>query len=68
MRTFRRHRTFGRHPGVPDDVLNPRATWSDKAAYDAQARDLCARFHKNFEVFNDYVDQSVRDAGPNLTA
>jgi phosphoenolpyruvate carboxykinase (ATP) len=51
---------------VPDDVLNPRATWSDKAAYDDQARDLCGRFHKNFEVFNDYVDQPVRDAGPIL--
>jgi phosphoenolpyruvate carboxykinase (ATP) len=55
-------------PGVPDDVLNPRATWSDKNAYDDQARDLCGRFHKNFEVFNDYVDQPVRDAGPKLAA
>ncbi|MBN34741.1 MAG: phosphoenolpyruvate carboxykinase (ATP) [Rhodospirillaceae bacterium] len=55
-------------PDVPDDVLNPRSTWSDKGAYDDQARDLCGRFHKNFEIFNDYVEQPVREAGPRQAA
>src|SRR5688500_3125306 len=35
--------------GVPDDVLQPRTTWSDPAAYDRQARDLAQRFRQNFE-------------------
>ncbi len=55
-------------PAVPNEVLNPRATWSDKAAYDDQARDLVGRFQANFAVFDDYVDQPVKDAGPRLAA
>ena len=55
-------------PDVPGDVLNPRETWSDKGAYDSQARDLCGRFHKNFEVFAPYVDDQVKSAGPNMAA
>ena len=38
-------------PGVPDGVLDPRATWKDPAAYDAQAAKLLALFQKNFEQF-----------------
>jgi len=36
-------------PGVPPTILNPRNTWSDKGAYDAQARKLREMFQKNFE-------------------
>jgi phosphoenolpyruvate carboxykinase (ATP) len=50
--------------GVPPDVMNPRATWSDPAAYDAQARKLASMFVKNFEQFADQVDEAVRKAGP----
>jgi phosphoenolpyruvate carboxykinase (ATP) len=49
--------------GVPSDVLNPRHTWQDKQAYDAKARDLAARFVKNFEKFTDVADD-IRNAGP----
>jgi len=71
--SFRRDENFGvlvpeSCPGVPDEVLNPRATWSDKAAYDSQARDLVGRFQRNFEVFADHVDGAVREAGPRLAA
>ena len=36
-------------PGVPAEILDPRNTWSDRAAYDAQAKKLCDMFRKNFE-------------------
>jgi phosphoenolpyruvate carboxykinase (ATP) len=51
-------------PGVPPELMNPRATWSDPAAYDAQARKLAAMFAKNFEQFGEFVDEAVRKAGP----
>ena len=48
---------------VPSDVLNPRRTWTDSAAYDAQAQKLAAMFRKNFERFGE-VDSAVKNAGP----
>jgi len=36
-------------PGVPAEILNPRNTWTDAAAYDAQAEKLRDMFRKNFE-------------------
>jgi phosphoenolpyruvate carboxykinase (ATP) len=50
--------------GVPDAVLDPRGTWSDPAAYDAQAAKLAGMFRDNFKRFEDEVEQSVKDAGP----
>ena len=51
-------------PGVPEDVLLPRATWPDPTAYDAQAAKLAQMFRQNFEQFQDHVHAAVRDAGP----
>jgi phosphoenolpyruvate carboxykinase (ATP) len=51
-------------PGVPDDVLLPRRTWSDPAAYDAQAARLAQMFRQNFEQFQGQVHAAVREAGP----
>jgi phosphoenolpyruvate carboxykinase (ATP) len=39
-----------RVPDVPDGVLDPRATWSDPKAYDAQASKLAGMFRENFSV------------------
>jgi phosphoenolpyruvate carboxykinase (ATP) len=38
-------------PAVPDDVLQPRNTWSDKAAYDAKAEGLRGMFEENYRKF-----------------
>ncbi len=49
-------------PGVPADVLNPKSTWRDKAAYDRAARDVAQRFESNFRQFEGFVDDSVKAA------
>ena len=49
--------------GVPRELLRPRATWRDPAAYDAKARELAGRFAANFEQFG-AVAESIRAAGP----
>lgn len=50
-------------PGVPDEILQPRNTWSDPALYDAQARNLAARFAANLAKFKE-VPESIARAGP----
>jgi phosphoenolpyruvate carboxykinase (ATP) len=60
---------FGLHvpnscPGVSAEVLNPRNTWKDKAAYDAKAKELAEKLKKNFEQFAASATSEVRNAGP----
>ena len=47
-------------PGIPAEILDPRRAWSDKAAYDATARELLARFEHNFAAFAAHVGDDVR--------
>ena len=49
--------------GVPTEVLEPRGTWSDPTAYDAQAARLATMFRDHFEKFGGVAD-AVRKAGP----
>ncbi|MBN2630218.1 MAG: phosphoenolpyruvate carboxykinase [Rhodobacteraceae bacterium] len=64
---FRRDPNFGFDvPVAVHDVdstlLNPRDTWADTAAYDAQARKLVAMFSKNFDQYVPFIDDDVKAA------
>jgi phosphoenolpyruvate carboxykinase (ATP) len=50
--------------GVPSEILNPRATWADKNAYDTTASNLAEKFVKNFEKFAAETDESILAAAP----
>lgn len=51
-------------PNVPAQVMNPRDTWADKAAYDATAKKLAGMFHKNFAEKYPNMPKNIVDAGP----
>jgi phosphoenolpyruvate carboxykinase (ATP) len=51
-------------PEVPSEVLDPRRTWGDPAAYDRQAQKLVASFVDNFAQFARDVSPEVLAAGP----
>ena len=66
---FRKDANFGfavpvAVPGVDSAILDPRSTWSDKAAYDRQAARLVGMFTDNFAKFEPHVDAAVREAAP----
>ena len=52
--------------GVPARVLNPRESWADGSAYDAQAQRLAAMFHANFKQFEEQVSSAVVTSGPRV--
>ena len=51
-------------PGVPREILLPRESWVDQAAYDATAQKMAGLFAKNFATYEDGVSAEVRSAGP----
>lgn len=51
-------------PDVPDDILDPRATWDDPAAYDEKAKALAAMFRENFKEFEDRASEDLLSGGP----
>lgn len=66
---FRRDENFGfmvpqTVPGVETGILDPRSTWSDAHAYDAQAQKLVGMFTDNFARFESHVGEDVRAAAP----
>ncbi|MBI5230772.1 MAG: phosphoenolpyruvate carboxykinase (ATP) [Coriobacteriales bacterium] len=46
------------------ELLDPRAAWADKDAYDAAARKLAGMFRDNFAKYADHVTPEVLAAGP----
>jgi len=51
-------------PYVPHEVLDPRRTWSDPAAYDAQAARLAGMFRDNFRRYADQATPEILAAAP----
>jgi phosphoenolpyruvate carboxykinase (ATP) len=54
-------------PNVPDEILNPRNTWENKEAYDADANILAKKFNDNFAKFADNASQEILDGAPKGT-
>jgi phosphoenolpyruvate carboxykinase (ATP) len=52
-------------PEMTADVLDPRLAAKDAADYDRRARDLAAKFVKNFEMFKG-ASREIVEAGPRL--
>ncbi|MDH3190478.1 MAG: phosphoenolpyruvate carboxykinase (ATP) [Acidimicrobiia bacterium] len=50
--------------GVPTEILTPRSTWEDTAAFDAQAAKLAAMFRDNFAKYAHSVTPEVVASGP----
>lgn len=46
--------------GVEPSLLDPKRTWSDGAAYDAQAQKLVKMFADNFEQYVPFIDEDVK--------
>ncbi|GJM31349.1 MAG: phosphoenolpyruvate carboxykinase (ATP) [Saprospiraceae bacterium] len=66
---FHIHEVFGLEmpescPNVPDEILNPRANWIDKDAYDHKANQLAMAFNNNFKKFSEKASESIRLAAP----
>jgi phosphoenolpyruvate carboxykinase (ATP) len=52
-------------PNVPSEVLNPKSTWSDAAAYDKQAKELAQSFRTNFQKFEEFANEEILAGAPN---
>jgi phosphoenolpyruvate carboxykinase (ATP) len=65
--TFRRDPNFGFDvpvsvAGVDSALLNPRTTWADASAYDAQAKKLVEMFSKNFGQYVPFINDDIKAA------
>ncbi|WP_420857313.1 phosphoenolpyruvate carboxykinase [Marivivens marinus] len=65
--TFRKDPNFGFEvpvtvDGVDAGLLDPRSTWADKSAYDAQAQKLVNMFADNFAQYVPFIDEDVKAA------
>ncbi|MBF9220697.1 phosphoenolpyruvate carboxykinase (ATP) [Hymenobacter ruricola] len=68
---FTKHPVFGMMvpgavPGVPTEILDPRNTWADKAAYDKTASDLADKFVANFKKYAEYANEEILAGAPKV--
>jgi len=68
---YKTHEVFGLHmptscPDVPAEILDPRNTWADKAAYDKKANGLAQSFVNNFSKFASYANEEILAAAPKV--
>ena len=66
---YAQHPIFGLHipttaPNVPSEILDPRKTWADGAAYDTMATELANKFKTNDQKYD--MTDAVRAAGPTV--
>jgi len=71
--TFKTHEVFGLAmptscPDVPTELLDPKSTWKDGAAYDAKANELAEKFVANFDKFKEYANEEIMAAAPKVIA
>lgn len=69
--TFTPHEVFGvlvpdAVPGVPSEILQPKATWTDKEAYDKKASFLAKLFVDNFTQYASQANKETMDAAPKV--
>ena len=51
-------------PGVPTELLSPRATWNNDEAYYETAFKLSNAFRHNFKQFEENASEEIRRGGP----
>lgn len=71
--SYTEHEVFGlampnECPNVPQEILSPKNTWADKAAYDETANSLAQKFVDNFEQFADNANAEIMEAAPKVNA
>ena len=53
-------------PDVPNEILNPRSTWADRAAFDKTLGKLAAMFNENFVKYADQANEEILAAAPKI--
>ena len=55
-------------PGVPTEIMIPRPTWPDPAAFDLMAERLACLFRDNFRPYEALASDDLKRAGPRAKA
>lgn len=66
---YHKHPIFGLNmplscPTVPQKILNPIESWSNKEAYTKAAKNLASEFIKNFSQYEQFATEEIKEGGP----